>query len=82
MIILPETSVKGAEILAGKLLEALGKMDLDFMKGEKRTLSLSIGIAGLETEDDTIDTLVKRADGAMYSSKQSGKSKASSASGA
>jgi PleD family two-component response regulator len=56
-------------------------MDLDFMKGEKRTLSLSIGIAGLETKDDTIDTLVKRTDGAMYSSKQSGKSKASSAPG-
>ena len=52
------------------------------MQGEKRTLSVSIGIAGIETKDDTIDTLVKRADGAMYASKQSGKSKASSASGA
>jgi len=82
MLILPETSVKGAEILAGKLLEALGRMDLDFMQGEKRTLSVSIGIAGLESQDDTIDTLVKRADGAMYSSKQSGKSRASSAPGA
>ena len=81
MLILPETSVKGAEILAGKLLEALREMDLDFLRGEKRTLTISIGIAGLETKNDTIDTLVKRADGAMYSSKQSGKSKASSAPG-
>jgi diguanylate cyclase (GGDEF)-like protein/PAS domain S-box-containing protein len=81
MLILPETSVKGAEILAGKLLEALGNMDLDFLEGEKRFLSVSIGIAGLESKDDTIDSLVKRADGAMYSSKQSGKSKASSATG-
>ena len=81
MLILPETSVRGAEILAGKLLDALRGMDLDFLKGEKRTLSISIGIAGLETKNDTIDTLVKRADGAMYASKQSGKSKASSAPG-
>ncbi len=81
MLILPETSVKGAEILAEKLLEALRMMDLDFLGGGKRTLSVSIGIAGLETKNDTIDTLVKRADGAMYASKQSGKSKASSAPG-
>jgi diguanylate cyclase (GGDEF)-like protein len=81
MLILPATSISGAEILAGKLLEALGGMDLDFLRGEKCTLSVSIGIAGLETKNDTIDTLVKRADGAMYSSKQSGKSKSSSASG-
>jgi hypothetical protein len=27
---------------------------------KKRTLSVSIGIAGLETKDDTIDTLIKR----------------------
>jgi diguanylate cyclase (GGDEF)-like protein/PAS domain S-box-containing protein len=78
MLVLPETSVKGAEILAGKLLEALSEMHLDFLEGEKRTLSLSIGIAGLETKDDTIDTLIKRADEAMYKSKQSGKSKVSS----
>ena len=82
MLILPETSVKGAEILAGKLLEALKETDLDFLGEVNRTLSISIGIAGLETKDDTLDTLVKRADGAMYMSKQSGKSKVSSASGA
>jgi len=79
MIILPETSVKGAETLAEKLLEALSRMDLDFLRGNKQTLSVSIGIAGVETKNETIDTLVKRADGAMYTSKQSGKSKASSA---
>ncbi len=82
MLILPETSVEGAEILAGKLLDALDGMDLDFIGGEKRTLSISIGIAGLETKNDTIDTLVKRADEAMYISKHSGKSKTSSAPGA
>jgi diguanylate cyclase (GGDEF)-like protein/PAS domain S-box-containing protein len=79
MLILPETSVEGAETLAGKLHDAIRGMELDYLGGKKRTLSISIGIAGLETKDDTIDTLIKRADGAMYASKHSGKSKTSSA---
>ena len=79
MIILPETSVKGAENLAEKLLAAVRNTDLRHeMDGKTLSLSMSIGIADLDAANDTIDSFIKRADDAMYASKQGGRDRISS----
>ena len=77
MIILPETSDKGAEGLADKLLVAA--RDTDLWLGDERSvpITLSIGVACLEPCTDTIDSFIKRADDAMYLSKQGGKDRVS-----
>jgi len=79
MLILPETAVPGAENLADKLLGGIRDMELCFREDKLVRLSMSIGVATLKQEEsETIDTLVKRADEAMYASKQGGRNRISS----
>ncbi len=73
MVILPETSIEGAESLADKLLAVVRAIRLQFASGQTVQLSMSIGVAGLKMSDCDIDSLIKRADTAMYASKQRGR---------
>jgi diguanylate cyclase (GGDEF)-like protein/PAS domain S-box-containing protein len=73
MVILPETSIEGAESLADKLLTVVRVIRLQFAAGQTVQLSMSIGVAGLKMSDNNIDSLIKRADDAMYASKQRGR---------
>lgn len=77
MIILPETSLAGAQSLAEKVRAAVEGQELD-LPGRKRTgLTLSIGVASCCTPDDNLDTLVSLADAALYASKEAGRNKIS-----
>ncbi len=73
MLILPETSLEGAENLADKLLAIVRATSLQAPAGHAVPLSISIGVAGLKASDGSVDALVKRADKALYSSKQRGR---------
>jgi diguanylate cyclase (GGDEF)-like protein len=77
MLILPATSAGGAENLADKLLSAVRNSDLLHHDGKRIRLSMSIGIAGLSAGEAEAEPLVKRADDAMYASKQGGKGRVS-----
>jgi diguanylate cyclase (GGDEF)-like protein/PAS domain S-box-containing protein len=77
LLILPETSVKGAEGLANKLLAAVRDMDLRSRDGKRIGITISIGVACLEIGRDNMDTFIKRADDAMYASKQAGRDRVS-----
>lgn len=78
MLILPETSRKGAENLVNKLLSIMGETDLQLPDGKPVRLSMSIGIAEPSASDAGTDALIKRADDAMYASKQAGRNRVSS----
>ena len=73
MIILPETSEKGAEGLAEKLLAAVRDTNLWSQENRSVRITMSIGVACLELGKDTMDLFIKRADDAMYLSKQGGR---------
>jgi diguanylate cyclase (GGDEF)-like protein/PAS domain S-box-containing protein len=79
MLILPETTISGAESLAEKLLSAVRRTALRLPNDKRVRLSMSIGIAGLDTDrkSENIDSFVKRADDAMYVAKQGGKDRVS-----
>jgi diguanylate cyclase (GGDEF)-like protein/PAS domain S-box-containing protein len=79
LLILPETPDKGAEGLADKLLAAVRNIDLSSRDGRPIRITLSIGVACLEMGLDDMDSFLKRADDAMYASKQGGKNKISTA---
>ncbi len=79
MIILPETSVKGAEGLADKLLEAARVTDLRSSNERSVPITMSIGVAYLEPGTDSIGSFIKRADDAKCLSRQRGKDRMSTA---
>ncbi len=79
MLILPETADTGAGGLAAKLLSATRETGLLSWDGQPVRLSMSIGVACVELGSDTMDSFIKRADDAMYASKQAGRDRVSTA---
>lgn len=77
MLILPATSATGAENLADKLLTVVRNSDLPTHNGRRIRLSMSIGISAHGAGETDAESLVKRADDAMYASKQGGKGRVS-----
>jgi len=77
MLILPQTSIKGAEKIADKILFAVRNAEMSFTEDKSIRLSLSIGLSSLEADSDTPDSLIKRTDDAMYASKQGGRDRVS-----
>jgi diguanylate cyclase (GGDEF)-like protein/PAS domain S-box-containing protein len=77
MIILPETSLPGAESLAEKIRTAVTKIDLELPGKNRIRLSLSIGVTSCCVTAEDIDTLVARADAGLYTSKEKGRNKVS-----
>jgi diguanylate cyclase (GGDEF)-like protein/PAS domain S-box-containing protein len=68
VILLPDTPVDKAAVLAEELRESISKMDIP---GVDR-VTASFGVAGYCSED-TSDTLVQRADNMMYEAKAAGR---------
>jgi diguanylate cyclase (GGDEF)-like protein/PAS domain S-box-containing protein len=77
MLILPATSARGAENLADKLLTVVRDSDILVHDGKQIRLSLSIGVTAHSAGEAEVEPLIKRADDAMYASKQSGKGRVS-----
>lgn len=72
-IVCPATEITEAEILADRLLEAVARMPRP--DGVDRPLGISIGIA-MATEACVWDALLRRADGALFAAKQTGRNRA------
>lgn len=77
MIIAPETSVEGARNLAEKIRASIEKIELQVTEQKKIKLSLSMGVTAFGPTGGDIDTLVTRADNALYASKEAGRNKVS-----
>ena len=72
-IVLPGTNMHGAVGVAEKIRASLEKKAVKF-KGEKLFVTASIGISEYKT-GDTDDSLLQRADQAMYRAKEDGRNK-------
>lgn len=77
MMILPETSLNGAKSLAEKIRAAVENTELELPGGKLNRLSMSIGVASCCAAVENIDTIVARADAALYTSKQAGRNRVS-----
>lgn len=76
MIIMPETDLKGGVEFAERLCEAVREINIS--AGRKRVpLTLSIGASALHAKLDSIDSLITRADAALYESKREGRDRVS-----
>lgn len=71
VVLMPETTVESAEIVAAKLVSGVAESGFHF-HGKPVSLTLSIGISAL-IENDTLESLFARADAALYSAKEAGR---------
>jgi len=75
VVILPETTVATAWMVAERLHESIGSHIFLADEGIKTRLSASIGIAGFPDHAQTKEDLIRKADKAMYRAKSSGRNR-------
>jgi diguanylate cyclase (GGDEF)-like protein len=74
IILLPETTIDQAAAIGTRLLEALAEMEIDVGKTVIR-VTATIGISGLIDEDETFNSIIARADEALYRGKNAGRNR-------
>ncbi len=75
-VILPQTDVAGAELLAERMRAAVAGIEIDRLDGEGRlNVTASFGVASLPSNARDKDALIAEADAALYRAKRSGKNK-------
>jgi two-component system cell cycle response regulator len=72
VVVLSGANEAGAKIAAERLRSAVQQLELSDDRGHLVSVSVSIGVSCLEVKD-TVETLINRADRAMYQSKSNGR---------
>jgi len=72
MLLLPETGKEEAESAAERMCRAVADAVIQADSGEVK-ITLSIGVAELDKEQDTLDSLIFAADNALYRAKAAGR---------
>ncbi len=76
VVVMPETSLGGATIVADRLRLAVA--DEPFVvqeSGQKLPVTVSVGLAITGQGDDTLEALLKRVDDALYAAKNGGRNR-------
>lgn len=73
--VLPNTSLRGAMTVAENIRAEIENLQYKTQNSETITFTVSIGVAMLHKEDADIDTVLHRADLALYEAKRSGRNK-------
>ncbi|MDF1879710.1 GGDEF domain-containing protein, partial [Sulfurimonas sp. MAG313] len=76
-LILPNTRLKNAQIIAEKIRVAIEKTAMKYENDKELFVTISLGIAFLKSEDTSIASIITRADKALYTSKNSGRNRVS-----
>ena len=81
-VILPNTSLENAEIVAENLRTAISDLAVKHEKSAHGVVTISVGVSGTQCQEnfDGKDLLLA-ADGALYRAKENGRNKVCSASG-
>ena len=76
VIVMPEADLPSAERVAERLRESIAEraFELGGNRGQI-TVTASIGVASLDRGDDSADSLIERADKALYAAKAAGRNK-------
>jgi two-component system cell cycle response regulator len=76
VIVMPETDMAVAAIVAERLRRRIASEPFAIAQGAKAIdVTISIGIATLDTADDNASTILKRADQALYRAKRDGRNR-------
>ena len=75
-VFLPNTQVKGAELLAENLRVAIESIHIE-VDGVRLKITASIGVAAKRFDDETMQAIQQHADQAMYEAKRGGRNRVS-----
>jgi diguanylate cyclase (GGDEF)-like protein len=76
ILILPQTDENGAALLAERLRASVAKTEVELPDGARPHVTMSCGVATFDPgQDPGIDTLIERADAALYRSKDAGRNR-------
>jgi len=76
ILLLPKTASGGAVILAERIREEIEKIQIELDDAEPVCFTVSLGVSEVNyAEDGSIDTVVRRADDAMYQAKHDGRNR-------
>ena len=73
-ILLPETTLKTATLIAERLCAKIANTPINTPQ-KSIVFTVSTGVTQLETDDDTLEKILKRADVALYQAKQRGRNR-------
>jgi two-component system cell cycle response regulator len=75
VVVMPETDLKAAMMVAERLRQSVAAEPFHIhTAGERQPITISVGVAVAEP-GDTVDTLLQRADDALYEAKNGGRNK-------
>ena len=72
VMLLPETSAENAVIVAGRLQRIVAQEACEW-DGQQIKITLSIGLTALTPDDREFESLLRRADDALYEAKRTGR---------
>jgi diguanylate cyclase (GGDEF)-like protein/PAS domain S-box-containing protein len=73
VVVLPETSVANAHLVAESLRQAVQEQQVASEDGKRVQFTISIGVAALGTGGDSFEQLLNHADKALYKAKHTGR---------
>jgi len=73
LILLPDTGIERAEVVAERLREALAALAIE-RSGHTIRFTVSLGLTGAQ-DDEALDALIRRADTALYEAKTAGRNR-------
>ena len=74
-LLMPETSPDQAAALAERLRCSFEALSIDIKKGNPIACTVSIGVAAVGGEGDTLEEMLERADQALYRAKRDGRNR-------
>ena len=75
LIIMPDTDMSRGYQVAERLRACIAADEFQVHAGQKLRVTASVGVSTLELADDTPETLLKRADRALYEAKRTGRNR-------
>ena len=76
IVLLPETTLEGAAVIAEKIRKEVEASSLKSEDGTEVHYTVSLGVSQLECRDElTVEEGIKRADSALYEAKESGRNR-------
>ena len=76
VVLMPDTNIEQGHELAVRLCRLFDEADFEYTWSDQAVhFTISVGVAELSEHDDTVDSLLKRADQALYRAKNGGRNR-------